>query len=270
MRYSQALIPPVKEAPSDATTASHILLTRAGYMRRVGAGLYSFLPLGFRVLKKVEQIVTAEMDAAGAQQLLLPAMLPAEYFRESGRWDLFGDTLVRFKDRKGGDYHLGPTHEEIITDLARREIQSWRDLPKNLYQVQTKFRDEPRPRAGLLRCREFIMKDAYSFDADEAGAEESFESMRAAYTRIFDRAGLDYRMVSADSGAMGGSRSAEFQVLVHSGEDILGACTKCDFAANLEVAPAPTLPSPHAHPQVSERAARSRWGAGNGARPPGP
>lgn len=217
------------------------MLTRAGYMRRIGAGLYSFLPLGFRVLKKVEALVVQEMDRAGAEQVLLPAMLPAEYFKASGRWDVFGDTLIRFQDRKGGDYHLGPTHEEIITDLARREIQSWRDLPKNLYQVQTKFRDEPRPRAGLLRCREFIMKDAYSFDASEEGAEASFEKMRVAYTAIFDRAGLNYRMVDADSGSMGGSRSAEFQVLVHSGEDVIAACQACDFAANAEVAPAPAL-----------------------------
>jgi prolyl-tRNA synthetase len=236
MRYSRALVPTVKEVPADAITPSHILLLRAGYIRRIGAGIYSFLPLGFRVLKKVERIICEEMDRAGALQLLLPAMLPAEYFKESGRWELFGDTLLRLKDRKGGVYHLGPTHEEIITDLARREIKSWRDLPKNLYQVQTKFRDEPRPRAGLLRCREFTMKDAYSFDADEAGALHSYETMRQAYTRIFDRSGLTYRMVAADSGAMGGSQSAEFQVLVDTGEDEIVACQSCQYAANAEVA----------------------------------
>jgi prolyl-tRNA synthetase len=236
MRYSRALIPTVKEVPADAITPSHILLLRAGYIRRIGAGIYSFLPMGFRVLQKIERIITQEMDRAGALQLLLPALLPAEYFKETGRWDLFGDTLLRLKDRKAADYHLGPTHEEIITDLARREIKSWRDLPKNLYQVQTKFRDEPRPRAGLLRCREFTMKDAYSFDADEAGALRSYETMRQAYTAIFDRTGLTYRMVAADSGAMGGSQSAEFQVLVETGEDEIVACQGCKYAANAEVA----------------------------------
>src|SRR5689334_10111286 len=224
MRYRRALLPTVKEAPSDATTASHALLLRAGYIRRVGAGIYSFLPLGVRVLKKIEQIVVDEMDRAGGQQVLLPALLPAEYFKESGRWDSFGAGLLRLQDRKGGDYHLGPTHEEIITDLARREIHSYRDLPKNLYQVQTKFRDEPRPRAGLLRGREFIMKDAYSFDADEERAQESYAAMRAAYQRIFERLGFEFRIVNADGGSIGGTRSEEFQVLVQSGEDQLAAC----------------------------------------------
>jgi prolyl-tRNA synthetase len=247
MRLTNALVPTLKEAPADATSVSHTLLLRAGYIRRVGAGIYSFLPLGVRVLRNVERIVREEMDRAGALEVLLPALLPADYFRETGRWDLFGDNLLRLKDRKGSDYHLGPTHEEIITDMARREIHSYRDLPKNLYQVQTKFRDEPRPRGGLLRCREFMMKDAYSFDVDEDHARLSYEKMRVAYTRIFDRMGLSYRMVSADSGAMGGSGSAEFQVLVQSGEDFIAACGDCDYAANLEVAvtavPAPTAES---------------------------
>ncbi|HXK17305.1 MAG TPA: aminoacyl--tRNA ligase-related protein [Polyangiaceae bacterium] len=185
MRYSRALIPTLKEAPSDATSVSHVLLLRAGYARRVGAGIYAYLPLGLRVLRKIERIVRAELDKAGALELLLPALLPAEYFQETGRWDAYGDVLLRLKDRKGGDYHLGPTHEEIITDLARREIKSYRDLPKNLYQVQTKFRDEPRPRGGLLRGREFIMKDAYSFDANEERATQAYAAMRAAYQRIF-------------------------------------------------------------------------------------
>jgi prolyl-tRNA synthetase len=229
----------LKEAPSDATSASHILLSRAGYVRKVGAGIYSFLPLGVRVLRKIESIIREEMNRAGAQEVLLPALLPAEYFRETGRWDLYGDVLFRMKDRKGTDYHLGPTHEEIITDLARREIKSYRDVPKNLYQIQTKFRDEARPRGGLLRCREFSMKDAYSFDVDETSAKKSYESMRVAYTRIFDRMGLEYRMVTADSGAMGGSGSAEFQILVQSGEDFLAACQSCSYAANLEVASTP-------------------------------
>ncbi len=236
MRYTKALLPTQKEAPADAISKSHILLQRAGYIRRVGAGIYSFLPLGLRVLRNIEKIVREELAEQGAEEVLLPALLPAEYFRETGRFDSFGDTLLRLKDRKGGDYHLGPTHEEIITDLARREIQSYRDMPKNLYQIQTKFRDEPRPRGGLLRCREFIMKDAYSFDADLEGALASYERMRVAYRRAFDRMGLRYRMVGADSGAMGGSQSAEFQVLVQSGEDFLAACNHCEYAENLEVA----------------------------------
>jgi prolyl-tRNA synthetase len=239
MRYASLLAPTLKEAPSDATSASHILLSRAGYVRKVGAGIYSFLPLGVRVLRKIENIVREEMNRAGAQEVLLPALLPSEYFKESGRWDVFGDILFRLKDRKRTDYHLGPTHEEIITDLARHEIKSYRDLPKNLYQIQFKFRDEARPRGGLLRCREFSMKDAYSFDVNEEAAKKSYESMRVAYTRIFDRMGLTYRMVSADSGAMGGSGSAEFQILVQSGEDFLAACSSCSYAANLEVAASP-------------------------------
>ena len=253
MRYTRALLPTLKEAPADATSKSHIFLLRAGYVRRVGAGVYNFLPLGVRVLRKVEAIVRSEMDAAGAQEVLLPALLPAEYFKETGRWDMFGDTLFRLKDRKGADYHLGPTHEEIITDIARREMKSYRDLPKNLYQIQTKFRDEPRPRGGLLRCREFSMKDAYSFDVDEAAAKQSYERMRVAYTNIFDRMGFDYRMVSADSGAMGGSSSAEFQVLVQSGEDAIVACLQCDYAANVEVAKTPALPRRGPPPEARPR-----------------
>jgi prolyl-tRNA synthetase len=236
MRYRRALIPTLKEAPADATSASHIWLLRAGFVRRMGAGIYSFLPLGVRVLRKIEHIIREEMNRTGAEEVLLPALVPAEYFQESGRWDVFGDTLFRLKDRKRGDYHLGPTHEEVITALVRREIKSYRDLPKNLYQIQTKFRDEPRPRGGLLRCREFTMKDAYSFHVDEADAKLGYESMRVAYRNAFDRMGLDYRMVAADSGSMGGSASAEFQVLVQSGEDQLAACSGCQYAANLEVA----------------------------------
>jgi len=236
MLFSRALIPTVKEAPSDATNVSHVLLTRGGYIRKVGAGMYDYLPLGLRVLKKIEHIVREEMDRAGALEILMPALLPAEYFKETGRFDRFGDTLFRLKDRKGGEFHLGPTHEEIVTDIARREIRSYRDLPKNLYQIQAKFRDEPRPRGGLLRCREFTMKDAYSFDVNEEAAKASYETMRQAYTRIFDRLGLTYRLVAADSGAMGGSTSAEFQVLAESGEDAIVACDACTYAANVEVA----------------------------------
>jgi prolyl-tRNA synthetase len=251
MRWSRAFIPTIKEAPADAQSVSHLLLTRGGFIRRIGAGIYEYLPIGVRVLHKIENIVRTEMDRAGAQQVLLPALLPSDYFRETGRWDRFGDNLLRLKDRKGGDYHLGPTHEEIITDLARREIRSYRDMPRNLYQIQTKFRDEPRPRGGLLRCREFIMKDAYSFDSDEAGALKSYETMRKAYCAIFDRLGLKYRIVQADSGSMGGSTSAEFQVLVQSGEDGIAACHACEYAANTEVAEsrppvdqAPSSPTP--------------------------
>lgn len=243
MRYRNALLPTTKEAPADATSVSHVLLLRGGFVRRLGAGIYSYLPLGARVLSKVETIIRREMNAAGAQEVLLPALLPADLFRETGRWDLFGDTLLRLKDRKGGDYHLGPTHEEVITDMVRHEVKSYRDVPLNLYQIQMKFRDEPRPRGGLLRCREFIMKDAYSFDVDEDAARQSYERMRQAYVRIFDQLGLRYRMVSADSGAMGGSGSAEFQVLVQSGEDVIAVCEHCSYAANLEVArtPAPEI-----------------------------
>ena len=250
VRFTQALIRTSKEAPADASGISHVLLTRAGLIRKVGAGIYDYLPLGLRVLRKIEAIVRAEMNASGALEVLLPAMLPAEYFQETGRWSGFGDTLLRFKDRKGAEYHLGPTHEEIITDLVRREVKSYRELPINLYQVQTKFRDEARPRAGLLRCREFLMKDAYSFDVDEAGAKASYEKMRVAYNRIFTRLGLDYRMVSADSGAMGGSTSAEFQVLTQSGEDAIAVSDGSDYAANLEVASAadPRLAPPEREP----------------------
>jgi prolyl-tRNA synthetase len=251
MLFSRALIPTAKEAPADATNASHVLLSRAGFIRRVGAGIYDFLPLGFRVLRKVQTIVREEMDRAGALEVLMPALLPAEYFKETGRWDLYGDVLLRLKDRKGGDYHLGPTHEEIVTDIARREIKSWRDLPKTLYQVQVKFRDEPRPRGGLLRGREFVMKDAYSFDADEKGAADSYEQMRRAYVRIFDRIGLTYRMVQADSGAIGGSTSAEFQVLAGSGEDAIVACAGCDYAANVEAAEPATAAPPATQPAGS-------------------
>ena len=256
MRYTRALIPTLKEAPSDATSVSHVLLLRAGYARRIGAGIYAYLPLGLKVLRKIERIVRDELDKAGALELLLPALLPAEYFQATGRWDAYGDVLLRLKDRRGGDYHLGPTHEEIIADLARREIKSYRDLPKNLYQIQTKFRDEPRPRGGSLRGREFIMKDAYSFDADEARATQSYAAMRAAYQRVFERMGFHYRIVNADGGSIGGSRSEEFQVLVQSGEDQLAACLQCPYAANLEVATSP--PYPRRGPALSELLPRER------------
>lgn len=238
MRYSQAFIPTVKEAPKDATMPSHVLMLRAGYARMVGAGIYELLPLGTRVLHKIERVIREEMDAAGAQELLMPTFLPAEYFKESGRWDVYGPTLLRIEDRKGGEYHLAPTHEEIVTDLVRREVKSYRQLPLNLYQIQLKYRDEPRPRAGLLRCREFIMKDAYSFDVSDEAAQRSYAGMRDTYHRIFRRLGLEYRVVEADSGAIGGKQSAEFQVLAQTGEDRIVACNRCDYAANVEVAQA--------------------------------
>ena len=244
MLYSRALIPTVKEAPADASNASHTFLVRGGYIRKVGAGMYDFLPLGLRVLRKIEGIVREEMDRAGALEILMPALLPAEYFQETGRYDLYGPTLFRLDDRKGGKFHLGPTHEEIVTDIARREIRSFRDMPKNLYQIQTKYRDEPRPRGGLLRCREFLMKDAYSFDTSEDAARASYETMRKAYCRIFDRMGLVYRLVAADPGAIGGSTSAEFQVLADSGEDAIVACDACDYAANVEIATVKTDTTP--------------------------
>lgn len=244
MRYSRAFIPTVKEVPKDATTPSHVLLLRAGCIRMVGAGIYEMLPLGLRVLRKIERIIREEMDRAGCQETLMPALLPSEYFKESGRWEAFGPTLLRLEDRRGGEYHLGPTHEEIITDMVRREIRSYRQLPLNLYQVQMKFRDEPRPRAGLLRCREFLMKDAYSFDVSEAKALESYHHMRDTYHRIFRRIGVDYRVVEADTGAMGGSTSAEFQVLAQNGEDAIVACRACDYAANIEIAAAHYIERP--------------------------
>jgi prolyl-tRNA synthetase len=258
MRYRQAFIPTLKEVPKDATSPSHVLLLRAGYVRMVGAGIYEMLPLGHRVLTKISNIVRREMNGAGAQELLLPALLPAEYFRETGRWDSFGDALVRLKDRRGNDYHLGPTHEEIITDLVRREVKSYRQLPLNLYQIQMKFRDEARPRGGLLRCREFLMKDAYSFDVTLEAAEKSYAGMRDAYHAIFKRLGLDYRVVKADSGAMGGSTSAEFQVLTQTGEDAIVACSACEYAANAEVAEAQRAPRAAA---VGRRVAGPREGA---------
>lgn len=237
MRYSKSFIPTLREDPAEARkNPSHRLLLRGGYVRQVGAGIYEFLPLGLRVLRKVEGIVREEMDRAGAQEVMLPALVPAELFKETGRWDLFGSTLFRLKDQKKNDYHLGPTHEEVITDLVRGVVRSYRQLPVNLYQIQWKYRDEARPRAGLLRCREFLMKDAYSFDTTEEGALASYASMRAAYDRVFTRVGVKYRMVAADSGAMGGNTSAEFQILADTGEDAIVVCPSCEYAANVEAA----------------------------------
>ena len=244
MRYSKSFIPTLREDPAEARkNPSHRLLLRGGYIRQVGAGIYEFLPLGLKVLRKVEGIVRQEMDAAGAQEVMLPALVPADLFKETGRWDLFGSALFRLKDQKRNDYHLGPTHEEVITDLVRSVVRSYRQLPLNLYQIQWKYRDEARPRAGLLRCREFLMKDAYSFDTTEEGALASYRTMRAAYDRVFQRVGVKYRVVAADSGAMGGNTSAEFQILAETGEDAIVVCPSCEYAANVEAAVAQRAPS---------------------------
>ncbi len=236
MRYSQLLVPTIKETPAEAEVISHQLLLRAGYIRKLTSGLYTYLPLGLMALQKVAAIVREEMNRAGAQELLMPMVQPADLWQESGRWQKYGPELLRFKDRHGRDYCLGPTHEEVITDIARRELQSYRQLPTNLYQIQTKFRDEIRPRFGLMRGREFVMKDAYSFDADDKGASLSYEKMKEAYHRIFTRCGLSFRAVEADTGSIGGSYSHEFMVLADTGEDTLVICNDCDYAANVEKA----------------------------------
>lgn len=238
MKYSQILIPTMREAPKDATMISHVLLVRGGYIRMLSKGIYSFLPLGCKVVKNISDIVREEMNRAGAQELLMPFVHPAEIWKESGRWGDFGLELLKFKNREGNEYCLGPTHEEIITDIARRELKSYRQLPANLYQIQTKYRDEPRPRAGLLRGREFIMKDAYSFDVNEKGARESYSKMLIAYARIMARLGLRFSVVRAGTGSIGGDLSHEFQVVTPSGEDILVLCDKCGYAVNVEIAPA--------------------------------
>jgi len=236
MRMSRLLAPTLKEAPREAEIPSHALLLRAGFIRKVAAGLYDFLPLGMRCLHKIEGIVREEMDAAGAQEILMPIVQPRELWEDSGRWGEFGPELLRITDRKGGDFCLGPTHEEVVTDIVRREVRSYRELPITLYQVNTKFRDEMRPRAGLMRGREFIMKDAYSFDADAEAARDSYQAMFDAYGRIFSRCGLEFRPVEADTGAIGGSLSHEFQVLAETGEDAIVACDSCAYAANVEQA----------------------------------
>ena len=236
MKLSSLFAPTLKEEPKDAEVASHKLLLRAGYIRKLAAGIYDFLPLGIRTLRRVEAIVRDEMDRAGAQEVLMPAVQPAEIWKQSGRWEYYGSELLRFKDRKGAEFCLGPTHEEVITDLVRGEIRSYRQLPVNLYQIQSKFRDEARPRAGLMRGREFVMKDAYSFDVDEAAARKSYEVMYNAYCRIFDRIGLKYRPVEADTGNIGGNLSHEFQVLADSGEDAIVSCPSCGYTANVEKA----------------------------------
>jgi prolyl-tRNA synthetase len=236
MRYSRYFLPTLKEVPADAEVPSHQLMSRAGMIRKLTAGVYSYLPLGLRVIQKVESIIREEMNRAGAIEVLLPMVQPAELWQESHRWEEYGKELARFKDRHNRDCCLGPTHEEVITDLARKEIRSYRQMPLNLYQIQTKFRDEIRPRFGVMRAREFTMKDAYSFDVDERGEDESYRKMVEAYRRIFTRCGLTFRVVEAESGLIGGSYSHEFMVLAETGEETIVSCLQCAYAANIEKA----------------------------------
>ncbi len=234
MRYSGSFIHTLKEVPADAEVISHRLMLRAGMIRKVAAGVYDILPLGLRALRKVENIVREEMNRAGALEVLMPLVIPAELWKESGRWDVYGKELLRFKDRHEREFCLGPTHEEVITDMVRREVRSYRQLPLNLYQIQIKFRDEIRPRFGLMRGREFIMKDAYSFHAAEDDADREYQNMYDTYTRIFERCGLDFKAVEAETGAIGGRFSHEFMVLADTGEDVIVNCSECGYSANLE------------------------------------
>ena len=238
MRYSQYMLPTLKEDPAEAEVISHKLMFRAGMIRKLAAGIYSYLPLGLRVIQKVERIIREEMNRAGAQEVLLPCIQPAELWMETHRWEEYGKDLLRMRDRHDRDCCFGPTHEEVITDIARREIRSYRQMPLNLYQIQTKFRDEIRPRFGLMRGREFIMKDAYSFDIDEAGLDMSYQKMYEAYSRIFKRCGLSFTVVEAETGLIGGSASHEFMVLAKTGEEIIVSCQSCDYAANVQKAEA--------------------------------
>jgi len=248
MKASQFLISTLKEAPADAEVVSHKLMTRAGLVKKLGAGIYNYMPMGLRVIRKVEAIVREEMNRAGAVELTMPVVQPAELWQETGRFDAMGPELLRIKDRHERDYVVQPTSEEVVTDIARQEIKSYKQLPKNLYQIQTKFRDERRPRFGLMRGREFIMKDAYSFDRDQEAAKASYQIMAKAYRRIFDRFGLVYRAVAADSGAIGGDLSEEFQVIAATGEDAIVYCPQSDYAANMEKAEALAPAGPRAAP----------------------
>jgi len=254
MRLSRYLLATLREAPADAEVISHRLMLRAGMIRQLAAGIYTWLPLGLRVLRKVEAIVREEMDRSGAQEVLMSGVLPAELWQESGRWDQYGPELLRLKDRHDRDFCLGPTHEEIITDLVRREIRSYKQLPANFYQIQTKFRDEIRPRFGIMRAREFLMKDAYSFHLTEACLQKTYDRMYATYSRIFDRLGLKYRAVLADTGNIGGSTSHEFHVLADSGEDTIVYTENGKYAANIEMTPAPDEDLTRLAPQQQLRA----------------
>ncbi len=234
MRFSSCYIPTLKEVPAEAEVVSHKLLLRAGMVRKLTSGVYIYLPLGLKLLERITAVVREEMNAAGFQELLMPMVQPADLWQESGRWEKYGKELLRFHDRNGRDYCLGPTHEEVITDLVRGEVRSYRQLPVRLYQIQTKFRDEIRPRFGLMRGREFVMKDAYSYDVSIPAAEESYKLMYDAYMRIFSRLGLRFRAVEADTGSIGGNFSHEFMVLADTGEDTIAVCNQCGYAANVE------------------------------------
>lgn len=251
MRASAFHISTLKEAPNDAEITSHQLMMRAGLIRKLAGGIYSYMPLGLRVIRKIENIIREEMNAAGALELLMPVVQPAELWVESGRWEQYGPELLRIKDRHGRDFVLQPTSEEVITDIARNEIQSWRQLPVNFYHIQTKFRDERRPRFGVMRGREFTMKDAYSFDRDVASAQKSYQIMFDAYMKIFERMGLTFRAVSADTGSIGGSQSHEFQVIADIGEDLIVYDPASDYAANIELAAAPCLLEQRAIPSAA-------------------
>src|SRR5580698_4683164 len=241
-RWSQLFIPTLREAPADAEVASHKLLLRAGYIRQLSAGIYSYLPLGNRSINKIVAIVREEMDRIG-QEFLLPTLHPRELWEESGRWAVMGQNLFKLQDRKGAWLVLGMTEEEVMTDIARKELRSYKQLPQIWYQIQSKFRDEPRPKAGLLRVRQFIMKDSYSFDLDAAGLDVSYKKHDAAYRAIFTRSGLNFVAVEADSGAMGGSQSQEFMVYAEAGEDLIASCSTCNYAANVDKAvSSPTAP----------------------------
>ncbi|MEK9916824.1 MAG: proline--tRNA ligase, partial [Betaproteobacteria bacterium] len=248
MRLTQFFLNTLREAPSEAELISHQLMIRAGLIKKLGSGLYSWMPLGLRVLRKIESIIREEMNRSGAIELLMPAVQPAELWNESGRWDLFGPQMLKITDRHDRSFCFGPTHEEVITDIARQDIRSYKQLPINLYQIQTKFRDEIRPRFGVMRAREFIMKDAYSFHTTYDDLQREYENMHQTYCRVFDRLGLRYRSVAADTGAIGGSGSHEFHVLADSGEDVIAYCSQSDYAANVELAEAlPTTPSTGEH-----------------------
>ncbi|MEQ1532244.1 MAG: proline--tRNA ligase [Sideroxydans sp.] len=253
MRVSQFFLSTVKEAPSEAELPSHRLMLRAGYIRKLANGLYTWMPMGLRVLRKVEAVVREEMNKSGGIELLMPAVQPADLWQETGRWEVFGPQMLKIKDRHNVQFCFGPTHEEVITDIARREIKSYRQLPVNFYQIQTKFRDEVRPRFGVMRAREFLMKDAYSFHASFESLEQTYRVMYATYSRIFTRLGLEFRAVAADTGAIGGSGSHEFHVLADSGEDALAYCPTSDFAANVELAEAFAPITPRAAPTETMR-----------------
>src|SRR5437016_344459 len=253
MKASQFFISTLKEAPADAEVVSHKLMTRAGLIKKLGAGIYNYMPMGLRVIRKVEAIVREEMNRAGAVEVTMPVVQPAEMWEETGRFEKMGPELLRIKDRHGRDFVIQPTSEEVVTDIARQELKSYKQLPKNFYQIQTKFRDERRPRFGLMRGREFIMKDGYSFHADSADLEREYRNMYDTYTRIFTRLGLKFRAVAADTGAIGGTGSHEFHVLAESGEDTIAWCPQSNYAANVELAEAVCVASRKAPTQALKK-----------------